>query len=220
MPACSQKPLTRLWGRLSPLGFTCLHTKGRVCLGPSSSQGTALVPLRGNLGSVRALSVACTPSINSAANLFPSDCTDPPALGPVRAQVPVPRCWVDWKGPFLFKQNGEGAQQLPATHQDPQSPSGLSISCLGASACFRWCMAVFYLTKKWIMQVLLQAYPFLSLVGRKIPSLPKHSKPDSPDVGRVQSVESLKPVSVTSCLYGFTSDIAPGLNDAKELKSL
>lgn len=55
---------------------------------------------------------------------------------------------------------------------------------------------------------------------RKIPSLLKHSKPDSPDVGRVQSVESLKPVSVTSCLYGFTSEIAPGLNDAKELKSL
>lgn len=53
---------------------------------------------------------------------------------------------------------------------------------------------------------------------RKIPSLLKHSKPDSPDVGRVQSVESLKPVSVTSCLYGFTSEIAPGLNDAKEIK--
>lgn len=55
---------------------------------------------------------------------------------------------------------------------------------------------------------------------RKIPSLPKHSKPDSPDVGRVQAVESLKPVSVTSWLYGFTSEIAPGLNVAKELKSL
>lgn len=54
---------------------------------------------------------------------------------------------------------------------------------------------------------------------RKIPSLPKHSKPDSPDVGRVQSVESLKPVSVTYCLYGFPSEIAPSLNDAKELTS-
>lgn len=50
---------------------------------------------------------------------------------------------------------------------------------------------------------------------RKIPSLLKHSKPNSPDAGRVQSVESLKPV--TSCLYGFTSEIAPGLNGAKEL---
>lgn len=55
---------------------------------------------------------------------------------------------------------------------------------------------------------------------RKIPSLPKHSKPDSPDVGKAQAVESLKPVSVTSWLYGFTSEIAPGLNIAKELKSL
>lgn len=55
---------------------------------------------------------------------------------------------------------------------------------------------------------------------RKIPSLPEHSKPDFPDVGRVQTVESLKPVSVTSWLYGFTSQIAPGPNVAKELKSL
>lgn len=55
---------------------------------------------------------------------------------------------------------------------------------------------------------------------RKIPSLPKHSKPDSPDVGRIQTVESLKPVSATSLLHGFTSEIAPGLKVAKELKSL
>lgn len=55
---------------------------------------------------------------------------------------------------------------------------------------------------------------------RKIPSLPKHSEPDSPDVGEALPIESLKPVSVTSRWDGFTSEIAPGPSIAKELNSL
>lgn len=55
---------------------------------------------------------------------------------------------------------------------------------------------------------------------RKIPSLPKHSEPDSPDVGEALPIESLKPASVTSRWDGFTSEIAPGPSIAKELNSL
>lgn len=60
--ACLQPEAAQwLWGRLRPLGFICPHKKGWDCLDPTSSQGTALVPLWANLDSVKALSVACTP---------------------------------------------------------------------------------------------------------------------------------------------------------------
>lgn len=79
-------------------------------------------------------------------------------------------------------------------------------------------MAVFHLTKKWIMQVLLQAYPFLSLVGEKFLPSPGTQSQILQMLAKLRLLRAYKPVSVTSYLYRFTSEIAPGLNIAKELK--
>lgn len=114
MPACSQRLLSGLWGRLSPLGFTCPPTKGRVCLGPTSSQGTALVPLQGNL--FYEAPFCCLRSINKlSCKTVSFRLTDPPTLGPVRVKSLCPDA--GWTGKGL-SCSGK-AEKVPSNCQQP-----------------------------------------------------------------------------------------------------
>lgn len=133
VPAGSQTLLAGAAGQAEPSGLHFSPHRGGSLSRPHGSPGHVSRPIAtwGKLGSGRALSAAFTPSINSAVTPVPSDSTDPPARAPVRAQGPAPRCWVNWKVPFVLRESREGAQQLSTTHQDPPSPSGLSISWLG-----------------------------------------------------------------------------------------
>jgi len=58
-------------------------------------------------------------------------------------------------------------RRYPANTSNPLRAAELSISWPGAPARFSCSRAVFHLTEKRITQVLLQAYPFLSLAEEK-----------------------------------------------------
>lgn len=131
----------------------------------------------------------------------------------VKAQAPASSC-VPECAPCAGR-----AEEAPSKHQQPTENSRAFHQLAGSSSSVQLERDCFPSHRETDNAGAVASLSIPLTCRRKIPSLPKHSKTDSPDVGKALTIERIKPVSVTSCLYGFTSEIAPGLNSAKELKS-